>query len=219
MTEPTFILRGIGGSHAHGLATAASDVDMVGVYSWPTSAFWRLQKPAESFVKHAPFDEAYHDLAKFLSLAAKSNPTVLETLWLDDYTEIEPFWGQGLLHIRKAFASERYVLKAFVGYAESQFRKMMTAGDELARARTPKHATHMLRLLEQGRALYETGFMPARVANPDQYREWATWSTARLAEEFTRQWEGFLNAKSALPEEPDWVTINNYLHEYRKAHV
>jgi predicted nucleotidyltransferase len=212
------ILRGIGGSHAHGLATDASDEDRIGVISYPTEEFFSLRKPADSVVTHEP-DAAYHELEKFLALAAKSNPTVLETLWLDSYEASEPGWGTMLLNIRDAFACQHYVMNAYVGYAESQFRKMMAAGDSTARSRSPKNARHMLRLMEQGKHLYETGELLVRVQNPDQYREWEAWSTDRLSDEFTRQWQDFLGAKSVLPEEPDWGRINDYLRQYRRGHL
>lgn len=218
-TDPIYILRGVGGSHAHGLAKLTSDIDLIGVISYPTEAFFSLVKPAASIVQHDPQDVSYHELEKFLSLAAKSNPTVLETVWLDSYLEKEMNWGDELINIRSSFASAHYVLKAFVGYAESQFRKMMTAGDEKARARSPKNAVHMLRLMEQGRALYTTGELPIAVENPDLYREWETWRTEPLSREFTRQWELFVESVTVLPEEPDWNRINDYLRSYRKAHL
>lgn len=212
------ILRGIGGSHAHGLATESSDEDRIGVISYPTEDFFSLRKPPDSVVTHEP-DAAYHELEKFLALAAKSNPTVLETLWLDSYEASESGWGTMLLQIRTAFASERHVMNAYVGYAESQFRKMMTAGDSTSRARSPKNARHMMRLLEQGRHLYATGELRVRVQNPDQYREWETWSTDRLSTEFVNQWQSFIGTKSVLPAEPDWAAINDYLRKYRRGHL
>lgn len=120
------ILHGIGGSHAQSLANEHSDEDHAGVISYPTREFWRINgQPQDSVVGHEPYDYSFHELGKFMALAAKSNPTVLEVLHLTDYIETEPIWGDRLIEIRDAFPSKNYVHNAYLGYAESQFRKYM----------------------------------------------------------------------------------------------
>lgn len=213
-----FLLRGIGGSTAYGLAREGSDQDMIGVFGHPTSAFWSLEKPQESIVRHEPGDEAYHELEKFLRLACKSNPTVLEILALDSYVERNA-WGEVLIEHRSAFLSERYVMNAFIGYSESQFRKMVQAGNADARSRSPKNARHMIRLLEQGHHLYATGELRVKVPDPQRYWDYETWNIEQMKDEFTRMWELFVSAKTCLPSEPDMRTVNRILYEYRAAHL
>lgn len=223
MTFRITILHGIGGSTAHGTATANSDEDHIGVISYPTNQFWKVNsQPAPSVVGHEPYDYTFHELAKFMSLAAKSNPTVLESLFLDDYLEKEPYWGDRLLEMRYAFPSKNYVHNAYIGYAESQFRKLMQRGDGKFSSdtgnRVGKHARHTMRLLEQGHRLYTTGELRVRVDDPDYYRWVSDLTPDELAKEFTRRWEAFTMAKSVLPDEPDWTQINGYLRVYRGEH-
>lgn len=216
------ILHGIGGSHAYGLAHAGSDEDHIGVMSYPTQDFWNLKKPTETETGHFPYDYSFHELEKFLGLAAKSNPTVLETLFLPEYLEKEEYWGEELIAIRMALPSKDYVHNAYIGYAESQFRKLMQRGDgkfsASTGARTPKHARHCMRLLEQGYKLYTTGELVLQVDDPDYYRFVSDMTPEALGEEFTKKWGDFISAESVLPEKPDWDAINDYLWRYRDAH-
>jgi predicted nucleotidyltransferase len=216
------LLHGIGGSHAYGLANEHSDEDHIGVISYPTEEFWNLSKPQETVNGHFPYDYSFHELEKFLSLAAKSNPTVLETLFLDSYLESEPSWGEELIGIRMAFPSKDYVHNAYIGYAESQFRKLMQRGDGKFSAstgnRTGKHARHCMRLLEQGYKLYTTGELVLQVEDPDYYRFVSEMTPDALSEEFTRTWGRFVSAESILPDKPDWDAINDFLWRYRNGH-
>jgi len=232
MTKTTFILRGIGGSTAHGLATAESDIDMHGVFSYPTEAFWHIRKPPMSIVKTSP-DESYHELEKFLALAGKSNPTVLELLWLDDYTDMEPDWGQHLLDIRSSFLSAERVRGAYLGYATQQFKKLEESDrkaqsdstgqdpyfESSTKRRTRKHAKHLIRLLEAGIRLYTTGELQVRVEDPDKYHAiMDEWPLGEVAHYATEQIEKFNTLTSVLPARADWNIIERYLHDYRAAH-
>lgn len=152
MTDPIFILRGVCGSTAHDLSHEGSDLDHHGVISYPTASFWSLSKPSESLVGHEPEDYAYHELEKFLKLASKSNPQVLELLWLDQYEEMEYFWGQRLIDIRSAFASSNLVFHAYAGYADSQFKKLEARGVTYAHD-FPNEKMHKLSALQIARLL------------------------------------------------------------------
>lgn len=214
------LLEGIGGSHAYGLAREGSDEDRIGVFGHPTSAFWSLERPTESIVQHEP-DRALHEVEKFLRLASKSNPTVLEVLALDTY-ETETEWGRVLIGMRSSFYSANYVQKAFLGYAESQFRKMVQAWDTNrpdSRSRSPKHARHMIRLMEQGLFLYTTGVLRVRVPDPQRYWDYEDWTKDQLIQEFTRLWQEFIEAKTVLSPTPSIGRINEFLSEYRRAHL
>ena len=214
------LLRGIGGSHAYGLNREGSDEDRIGVFAHPTSAFWGLSAPVQSIVSHDP-DSAMHELAKFLSLASKSNPTVLETLALDTYEERND-WGNLLIERRSAFFSEPYVRNAYMGYAEAQFRKMQQAWESdrpESRARSPKNARHMIRLLEQGHHLYTTGELRVRVSDPQRYWDYEHWSRDQLKDEFVTKWSEFIDAKTVLPQRPDMKTIDFLLSVYRRSHI
>ena len=83
------ILRGIVGSCAYGLTTPESDVDIMGIYAEPQDLFLGLSLVQDKdLTKHttsATRDETYHEVGKFMRLALKSNPSILELLWLPDW--------------------------------------------------------------------------------------------------------------------------------------
>ena len=87
MKPQNIILEGICGSQAYGLANEDSDQDVKGIYVAPTTEVLSLPpfNPGET-IDHTDPDWTYHELGKYLSLALKANPTVLEVLFLEGYT-------------------------------------------------------------------------------------------------------------------------------------
>lgn len=158
------ILRGIVGSCAYGLATPESDVDIMGVFLEPRDSFLGLHpfddKNATVHTTSDLRDHTFHELGKFMRLALKSNPSILELLWLPDwaYEHISP-QGEELLDCRHWFASAELVKNAYLGYATQQFKLLERRGDfgTDMKKRTEKHARHLYRLLIQGFGLYRTG--------------------------------------------------------------
>lgn len=220
MNEPIIVLKGIAGSVAHGLATPESDEDIHGVFSFPTSAWWSLDKPTQSIVTNDP-DVTLHELEKFLFLASKANPSVLDTLYLPEYIEMEPEWGLNLLAIRNAFLSTKAVSDSYMGYARSQFHELEKRGDSFSsgtRNRTYKHAKHLFRLMEQGHRLLTTGELRVRVDDPTAYQGLAELTFEQLSERYKREYAHMEGAVSVLPDQPDYFTINRFLYYYRAAH-
>ncbi|WP_428964137.1 DNA polymerase beta superfamily protein [Micromonospora fluostatini] len=171
---PNLLLCGIVGSTAYGLAGTDSDVDRLGVYAAPTVAFHGLTPPTgreASIVRHDP-DVTYHEAAKAATLLLAGNPTVTEILWLpDDLYEVRSPLGAEMIDIRAAFLSASRVRDAYFGYATAQLKRLVTTGrfQSKMRRRQAKHGRHLLRLLDQGFALYATGTLPIRVADPRRY--------------------------------------------------
>src|SRR5207302_1980151 len=66
--------------------------------------------------------ECYWELAKFLTLALKANPNVLECLYTPLVEHADPI-ARELLGLRGAFLS-KLVYQTYNGYALSQFRKL-----------------------------------------------------------------------------------------------
>ncbi|HTU88765.1 MAG TPA: nucleotidyltransferase domain-containing protein, partial [Gemmataceae bacterium] len=71
------IYRCVIGSQAYGLAEAESDVDRRGIYLPVADLHWSLYGVPEQLENHE-MQEAYWELQKFLILALKANPNVLE---------------------------------------------------------------------------------------------------------------------------------------------
>jgi predicted nucleotidyltransferase len=209
------ILKALVGSHLYGLDTEDSDYDYNGIFLEPTSSILSLHKPSQTHVTHDP-DSTLHEVEKFMWLAAKGNPTVLELLFCPEYTVLE-FEGQWLLDIRHDFLSDA-VRASFGGYAYQQAVKLQKRENEgmvgfnpAVKNRYAKHARHCFRLLRQGRELLETGTLNPVLQNPDEYFAIGELPVAALVQKFHEEYEVFKQAKSVLPKEPQWDKLNQKL--------
>lgn len=210
--EPIFLLRGVAGSTSHGLATENSDQDLHGVFGYPTPAFWHLNQPEDSLVGHEPQDYSYHELGKYLKLALKSNPTVLELLWLDEYIEKDRSFGDKLIKNRQKFLSADHVRNAYMGYATAQFGKIFRRDGEKPNR---KNVRHMFRLMEAGYDLYTTGNMSVKVRDRDWYF-WVEQQDITLwTELFQEKRDEFMEAETVLPDEPDRQFADDFLFSFR----
>jgi predicted nucleotidyltransferase len=227
MTDHTNILLGIGGSHAHGLATEESDIDYRGVFSWPTEKFFLLASPKESITTSDPEpDSTIHELKKFLTLAARGNPDVLELLGVDTFVDVEPEWGPRLLELKSSILAATGIRSAYMGYAEQQFqalRKRMDEGKNSFSAgmerRTWKHAKHMFRLMETGYRILSSGELDSRVVDREWYLETLpNLSLAEIVVLFEANAARFRDVTPKLRTSPDYPKIEQYLIDYRKAH-
>jgi uncharacterized protein len=227
----TLVLRGVVGSTAYGLNHAGSDQDRLGVFVAPTTAVLGLRGQAFTITSQVTGDpdQTLHEVGKFVSLAAKSNPTVTELLWLSEYDHVTPD-GAELLGIRQAFLCTDHVRGAYGGYAIAQARKLRdrsAAGSAGFSAntgnRTAKHGRHCLRLLRQGRHLLATGQLLVNVAH---LRD-ELFAAGELAEAdpdafhrlFESEKEAFDATVSVLADQPDLDTVNDVLVDIRRRHL
>jgi hypothetical protein len=220
--RPWIIYRCQVGSKAFGLASDDSDDDLRGIYLPPARLQWSLRRlPEQREFADGQQDEVYWELEKFLRLALKANPNVLETLWtplvlLADET------AQELRGIREAFLS-KHVYKTYSGYVLSQFRRMANAFKDKGTYK-PKHAMHLIRLLHSGIAALQTGEIRIDVAEHrnellhirndglpfDEVKRRAL----ELDEQFQRAFE-----RTALPEQPDYRRVDDFLIRARRRMV
>jgi predicted nucleotidyltransferase len=202
------------GSKAFGLASETSDDDLRGIYLPPARLHWSLRRlPEQLEFEENEKDEVYWELEKFLRLALKANPSVLETLWtpmvlLADDTALQ------LRAIRRAFLS-KHVYKTYSGYVLSQFRRMANAYKTKG-VYKPKHAMHLVRLLHSGIAALETGEIRIDVAehrnellhirNDGLPFEEVKRRALELDEQFQAAFE-----RTSLPEQPDYAQVDAFL--------
>lgn len=215
------ILQGVVGSKAYGLDHANSDFDILGVFVEPSQNFWGLSPVVQTDVHTNP-DITLHEVGKFISLALKCNPTVLELLWLPNYIT-RSMWGEWLVWARYLFLSESYVRNAFGGYAVQQARRLERRNaegkqgfDSDLQARTPKHARHCFRLLRQGAELLATGDMTLKVPNREELFELGQLPVPQIVERFEKEYEKFQQISSVLPGEPRKVLIEHQLRRLRR---
>lgn len=206
------IYRCIVGSRAYGLDTDTSDTDLRGIYLAPAELHWSLYGAPEQFEDNAT-QSCFWELQKFLVMALKANPNILECLYsplVDKVTLI----GQQLLAIRDRFLSQM-IFQTFNGYALSQFKKIEQDLRNQGEVRW-KHSMHLLRLLMTGAATLREGRVPVHVGpRRDELlavkRGELSWEKVDAwRQELHRDFEQAL-AETKLPERPDYEAANGLL--------
>jgi len=166
-------------------------------------------------------DEVYWELEKFLRLALKANPNILETLWTPIVLHADPI-AKRLLEIREGFLS-KHLYKTYSGYVLSQFRRMKNSYEKTGKYKT-KHAMHLLRLLHSGIGALRTGEIMIDVS---QHREhlmrvrdgaFTFEDVQKQALELDADFQVAFE-RTALPEQPDFDLVDQFLIEARRSVV
>lgn len=112
------------GSHAYGLNTPTSDIDLKGVAIPPREYFLGFQQRFEQAESKDPYDMVVYEVRKFFNLAAECNPNIIEVLWADESTfrVLTPL-GRRLVEARERFLS-RKARFTFSGYAHAQLKRI-----------------------------------------------------------------------------------------------
>jgi predicted nucleotidyltransferase len=208
------------GSRAYGLDRDGSDVDRRGFYLPPADRHWSLFGVPEQ-IDDPDTQECYWEIGKFVVLALKANPNVLECLWTPLVEHASPV-AQELLAMRGAFLS-KLVHATYNGYVLSQFRKIEADRRNGGRVK-PKHAMHLIRLLLSGIGALRDGEVPVRVeehrdrllAIRDEAMPWDDVNAWRL--ELHRDFDAAYAATS-LPERPDYARADRFLVAARRSMV
>jgi uncharacterized protein len=211
------IYRCVVGSRAYGLDTEASDTDIRGIYLPPADIHWSLYGIPEQ-LENSATQECYWELQKFLVLALKANPNVLECLYTP-LVEVATPLAQELLALREIFLSQ-LVYQTYNSYVLSQFKKMEQDLRTKGEIRW-KHAMHLIRLLLSGITVLKEGLVPVRVegmrsrllAIRNQEMDWDDVNAWRLDlhQQFDRAF-----SQTHLPERPDYEKANQFLIQARR---
>jgi uncharacterized protein len=214
------IYRCVVGSKAFGLDNQDSDTDLRGIYLPPADLHWSLYGIPEQLENHDN-QECYWELQKFLVMALKANPNVLECLYTPIVERITPI-AEELLADKEIFLSQ-LVYQTYNGYVMSQFKKMEQDLRNQGKIKL-KHAMHLIRLLLSGITILKEGFVPVKV---DKYRHdllairsgempWEEVNKWRLSlhEEFD-----FSLRNTSLPERPNYEKANLFLIKARRSLV
>jgi predicted nucleotidyltransferase len=218
--RPYIIYKCVVGSRAYGLDGAQSDTDRRGFYLPPADLHWSLHGVPEQ-LENAETQECYWELGKFLDLALRANPNVLECLYtpLVEYTT--PLADE-LLAMRGSFLS-KLAYQTFNGYVLSQFKKLEQDIRSKGEIRW-KHVMHMIRLLLSGVALLRDRELPIDVgahrerllAIRDGAFPWAELEVWRhgLHRELDEAYR-----TTTLPDRPDYDAANRFLIKARRSAV
>lgn len=215
--ESLIIYRCVVGSRAYGLDTYQSDTDRRGVYLAPAELQWSLFGAPEQFEDDAA-QSCYWELQKFLTMALRANPNILECLYSPMVEKVAPL-GEELLAMRAAFLSQM-IFQTFNGYAMSQFKKIEQDLRNSGEIKW-KHAMHLLRLLLTGAATLREGRVPVQVeAHRDRllavkHGEMSWYDVNDWRKVLHRDFERAL-AETNLPERPDYERVNGFLIKARK---
>lgn len=214
------IYRCVVGSRAYGLEEDSSDIDRRGIYLPPADLQWSLLGVPEQLERQET-QECYWELEKFLRLALRANPNVLECLYTPLVEEASPV-AEELLAMRDCFLTKQ-VYQSYNGYVISQFKKL---GQDLRNkgAIRWKHAMHLVRLLLSGITILMDGAVPVRVGQhrdrllairrgKESWQEVNVWRK-ELHREFDAAW-----AKTTLPEHPDYDRVNAFLVKARRSKI
>lgn len=224
------VMMGVVGSTAYGLDRPGSDEDRIGVFVRPTIDFLGLTPPSihdtrQTKTSSEP-DTTIHELGKFLFLALKCNPTVTELMWLPEYEHLDGEVGAWLVEHRTAFLSREFVRTAYLGYAESQFDRLIRRGDGTyssdTKHRTAKNSRHILRLLHQGRGLWNTGELVIRLEDPQVYFDFGERVEAgdlSVVRKVLDEAEEHFETNTLLPEYPRTDEIEDFLIEARRQRM
>lgn len=208
------------GSRAYGLDHEGSDTDRRGVYLPPAELEWSLYGVPEQ-LEYRDSEECYWELQKFLVLALKANPNILECLFTPLVLKRSEV-GNALLDKRDIFLS-KLVYQTYNGYVMSQFKKLeqdLRTKEEI----NWKHAMHLIRLLLQGIAILAAGHVPVKVSEHrsallairDGAESWEEVNRWRLA--LHREFEETFR-RTSLPESPDYIEANKLLIWARRKMV
>lgn len=234
--DERYLLRVLVGSRAHGTATPKSDWDYKGVYVVPTAKLLQVGRdgmpPKARQTMSDKHDNVDFELGKFLLLATKSNPTILEMFGSPraDDTNLYKYLCQngsdtGLgTELRELFPyvwSSKGVHDAFIGYGLHQQKKMLTSQDK----RSTKHAISYLRTLYQGTTLLKTGDLPIGILSTEvgpQIQRWKSLEFPPYGEVLDTCIEWKEKLDSAYEENPDKKAnlgpINEFLLKIRRLY-
>ena len=111
------------GSVSQGINTQSSDIDHGGIYLAPAEQLLGLGLDYQDEIKSEKGDDDWMELNKFMRLLLKSNPTVLESLFIDDKHVLyeHPIMTEIKKHRSEFITKECF--DAFFGYAKSQVHK------------------------------------------------------------------------------------------------
>lgn len=214
------IYKCIVGSRAFGLDVDNSDIDRRGIYLPPANLHWSLYGLPEQ-LDDAETQECYWELQKFLVLALKANPNILECLYTPMVEYANPI-AQELLENRSRFLS-KLVFQTYNGYVISQFKKLEQDLRTQGHLKW-KHVMHLIRLLISGVTTLREKTVPVQVVEHraklmavrneeiswDEVNEWRL----ALHKDFDHAFE-----TTTLPERPDYEWANNFLIRARQQMV
>lgn len=112
------------GSHCYGLATDISDIDVRGIALRPQKDYLTNRNKFDQQEIKGEYDVAIFDLHKFVALAEKGNPNVLEILFVNEEHILHcNSFGKALVDNKELFLSKK-IRHTLSGYAFAQLKRI-----------------------------------------------------------------------------------------------
>jgi predicted nucleotidyltransferase len=214
------IYRCVTGSRAYGLDHNESDTDLRGIYLPSAELQWSLYGVPEQ-LENDDTQECYWEMQKFITLALKANPNILECLYTPLVEKITPL-AQELIDLRGIFIS-KLIYQTYNGYVMSQFKKLNHYIENHGTIKW-KHAMHLIRLLLSGIIALREGYIPVRVEAYREdllaiRREERTWEDVNKWRQSLHQEFDAAFQVTSLPDRPDYERANDFLVKARRSMV
>lgn len=117
------LYRYIRGSQCQGTATEKSDIDEGGVYICPPEQLLDLGYNYQEQISNNTNDIVWYEFNKYIKLLLSSNPTILESLFIDDKFVIYEHPIITELKKHKYEFITKQCFKSFIGYSYEQINK------------------------------------------------------------------------------------------------
>lgn len=152
----------ITGSHAYGMQTKDSDIDIMGLFLPPVDYLLGLKRVEQVTLERRKgdlYDGQIFNFTKWFKLIVDQNPNVLELLWHESNQYVyrdDEIW-KILMYNRKDFLSKK-LKHTFAGYAFSQLNRLNKLNEKVNENKdrleefkrfgySTKNASHLFRLL------------------------------------------------------------------------
>jgi len=152
--QDQLIFMTLAGSHMYGMATPESDIDKRGVCVPPRNVVMGFARNFNQ-QEFEGEDTVVFSLVKFMDLAVKNNPNILELLFAPEecIETMHPTWER-LLERRDDFLSAKCYY-SFTGYAHSQLKRLRTHRGWLMNPPTHKPTREEFGLTQAGQGVRE----------------------------------------------------------------
>ncbi len=214
------ILQVIVGSQAHGLAEEESDVDYRGVFVQNTTNLLKLfPKTKDTIWVEGEKDSTYYEVSKFLVMAIKGVPTILE-VFLAPITFINAH-GEKLRSLFPYVWDSKNVRDSFINYSKNQRKKFL----ENKQGRASKYAINYLQALYNGFELLASGktfsinLKPSPIYEKLKNIRNGNYSIGEVIDEGFYWKKKLENAYQENPgKKSDLKTVENFLFKLRKEY-
>jgi len=115
------IFKAIVGSKLYGLDTPSSDTDIKCIYVLPLDIL--LKRSFQDQVNDNTNDQVFYEVIKFLDLATKANPNILELLYVPDEFILKTSMDYELIREHRSMFLTKSIKNSLGGYAVAQIKK------------------------------------------------------------------------------------------------